>query len=349
MTLMWMALIVCSAPQQEFIFEAASFPSCHASTLAETPNEDILAAWFGGTDEGERDVGIWLSRRGPQGWSPPTKVASDSQCPCWNPVLCIEGDQGSAAKPARVWLFYKVGRTPESWSGAYKTSEDGGKTFSEAVLLPAGILGPVKNKPLVTPEGHLLCGSSVESYATWAAWVEDFDPRQGTWQKYGPIVVPENLNGIIQPTLIPGDLPGSYRMFTRATRAIGKICVSDSKDGGKSWSPARPTSLPNPNSGIDAVRLVDGRVVLVHNDTPSGRTPLNVSLSPDLGETWKPAVVLENDPGEYSYPAVIQLRSGDVATTYTWRRERIRFVRISLAELNAVLPPRASPPPTAPR
>ena len=70
------------------------------------------------------------------------------------------------------------------------------------------------------------------------------------------------------------------------------------KDGGKSWSPARPTPHPNPNSGIDAVRLVDGRVVLVHNDTPSGRTPLNVSLSADLGETWKGAVVLENDPGE---------------------------------------------------
>ena len=46
----------------EFIYDEASFPSCHASTIEHTP-AGLVAAWFGGTDEGEPDVGIWVARR----------------------------------------------------------------------------------------------------------------------------------------------------------------------------------------------------------------------------------------------------------------------------------------------
>ena len=51
----------------EFVFERAAFRSAHASTIVET-RDGLLAAWFGGTDEGEKDVGIWTSRRGAGGW-----------------------------------------------------------------------------------------------------------------------------------------------------------------------------------------------------------------------------------------------------------------------------------------
>jgi predicted neuraminidase len=119
------------------------------------------------------------------------------------------------------------------------------------------------------------------------------------------------------------------------TRGLGRIYSSVSKDGGRTWAPAAPTELPHPNAGIDAVRLRDGRVVLLYNHTERGRTPLNVAVSSDLGKSWRPALVLEDQPGEYSYPAVIQLASGDLAATYTWRRQRIRFARIPLADLAA--------------
>jgi predicted neuraminidase len=84
-------------------------------------------------------------------------------------------------------------------------------------------------------------------------------------------------------------------------------------------------ALPNPNAGFDAVRLDDGRFLLVYNHTSSGRSPLNIALSKD-GVRWEPSVTLENQPGEYSYPAVIQARDGRVHVTYTWRRERIKHV-----------------------
>ena len=49
---------------------------------------------------------------------------------------------------------------------------------------------------------------------------------------------------------------------------------------------------------------------------------------PSAPPTWKAAVVLENAPGEYSYPAVIQTSDGLVHVTYTWKRERIKHVVI---------------------
>lgn len=94
------------------------------------------------------------------------------------------------------------------------------------------------------------------------------------------------------------------------------------------------TSLPNPNSGLDAVTLRDGRQLIVYNHTASGRSPLNVAVSRD-GKVWEAALTLESEPGEFSYPAVIQSRDGMVHVTYTWNRVRIKHVEIDPARLEA--------------
>ena len=72
--------------------------------------------------------------------------------------------------------------------------------------------------------------------------------------------------------------------------------------------------------------------MLIYNHTPTGRTPLNVGLSTD-GKTWTPGPVLESEPGEYSYPAVIQAADGKVHVTYTWHRKRIKHVVLDPAAL----------------
>jgi predicted neuraminidase len=94
------------------------------------------------------------------------------------------------------------------------------------------------------------------------------------------------------------------------------------------------TSLPNNNSGVDAVTLRDGRHLIVYNHTLQGRTPLNVAVSRD-GAAWEGALVLEREPGEYSYPAVVQGADGRVHVTYTWRRQRIRHAVIDPARLQS--------------
>ena len=150
----------------EFIFETAPHPECHASTIAETASGALVAAWFGGTEERNADVGIWFGRleaeraestataSSPSGrWTPPVEVANGVQAdgaryPTWNPVL-----YQSPQKGAPLLLFYKVGPSPPEWWGMVVESGDDGRTWSEPRRLPDGILGPIKNKPVTLADG----------------------------------------------------------------------------------------------------------------------------------------------------------------------------------------------------
>jgi predicted neuraminidase len=304
-----------------FIYDTAPFPECHASTLAET-QEGLVAAWFGGTREKHPDVGIWVARLEGKAWTAPVEVANGIQedgrkrQPCWNPVLF---------QPAKgpLLLFYKIGPSPDTWWGMLRTSTDGGRTWSASQKLPADILGPIKNKPIEFPDGTLVCGSSTE-HAGWRVHFETTRDLGRTWEKIGPINDGKAF-GVIQPALLQlGD--GTVVALMRSTK--GLIYRSSSPTRGSSWSTPAPTALPNPNAGIDAVTLRDGRCVLVYNHTARGRSPLNLAVSTN-GRDWQPVLVLEETPGsEFSYPAVIQTRDGLVHTTYTWKRQRIKHAVI---------------------
>ena len=303
----------------EFIFVQAPFEQCHASTLVELPNGDLLAAWFGGLREGDPSVAVWGARRSKSSWSKPRRLAREPGVPCWNPVLFRD-------RRDRILLFYKYGSSPQTWRGAYRTSRDG-KTWSPPSYLAAGLLGPIKNKPIILSNGDVLAGSSVETASTWQCWAERSSDQCLTWTRYGPIVVPGVPYGVIQPTMWEV-APEHVKMLMRSTQQIGFICEATSVDGGRTWGPAKPTTLPNPNSGIDAVKMTDGTVALVYNHTKSGRSPLNIDFSRDNGISWSPPYVLEDEPGEYSYPAIIQTRDGMLHVAYTWQRRRIKHVAI---------------------
>ena len=302
-----------------FIFEKAPFTSCHASTLVEAEPGKLLAAWFGGTREGANDVKIWLARFDGAKWSEPQAVAEEPGVPCWNPVLF-------RSKAGTLFLWYKAGPNPMSWTGYVRRSADAGKTWGKPEQLPAGLLGPVRAKPIQRADGTILAGTSVESYRAWSSWVERSTDDGKTWRKFGPFNVPGHLYGIIQPALFETK-DGRIVALCRS-RDSRKICRSESKDGGETWSPAEPTDLPNPNSGIDVVRLANGELFLIYNHTPTGRTPLNLARSTDDGKTWKKVHTLEDEPGEFSYPAIIQSAKGTLEMCYTWKRRHIKHVSL---------------------
>lgn len=309
---------------REFIFETEPTPSCHATTIVETAG-GLTAAWFGGTAEGKADVGIWLARRVGEEWTTPVEIATGVQpdgrrYPCWNPVLF-------QPKTGPLRLFYKVGPSPSDWWGMERTSTDGGQTWSDAAPLPADILGPIKNKPVELPNGDLLCPTSTESEAGWQVHFERRTPA-GVWTATSVLNTGNEIDAI-QPSIL---FLGGDRLRAVGRTKEARLFQIASEDLGVTWGKMSLIDIPNPNSGTDAVTLRDGRHLLVYNHTPKGRTPLNVALSSD-GVAWQPALVLEGEPGEYSYPAVIQARDGLVHITYTWKRQRVRHVVLDPAAL----------------
>jgi predicted neuraminidase len=319
---------------KEFIYEEAPFPSCHASTIAETP-EGLIAAWFGGTHEKHEDVEIWVSRRANGKWSSPVSVANgiqheDKRYPTWNPVL-YQVPEGP------LMLFYKVGPNPQEWWGMLTTSNDHGKSWSKPGRLPEDILGPIKNKPVMLEDETLISPSSTENKGGegWRVHFEITEDLGKTWKIVSPVNDGQTYN-VIQPSILKY---GNGRLQMLARSMENQLISSWSEDYGRTWGKLTPTTLPNPNSGTDAVTLNNGWQLLVYNPTVKTegkwggpRTPLNVAVSKD-GHTWKSVLVLEEQPGEYSYPAVIQAKDNIVHITYTWKREKIKHVALDIYTL----------------
>ena len=310
----------------EFIFssEKAPFAQCHASTIAEA-GDHLVAAWFGGTAERNPDVGIWVSRFESDRWTFPVEVANGKQADgsrfaCWNPVLF-------QPKSGPLLLFYKVGPSPIKWWGMLTRSIEGGVTWTEPRRLPMGILGPIKNKPVQLPNGDILCPSSTENHG-WQVHFERTRDLGQTWEATGAVNDGKEF-AAIQPSIL---FHKDGRLQAVGRTKQGRIFEVWSQDAGETWGQMSATPLPNPNSGIDAVTLRDGRQVVVYNHTARGRSPLNVAVSED-GKEWQAALVMENEPGEYSYPAVIQTGDGLVHVTYTWKRVRVKHVVIDPAKL----------------
>ena len=310
---------------REHIFgEERPFVEAHASSLVGLAGGRMLAAWFGGTREGRRDVAIWGASRERGRWSAPRRLAKVRESPHWNPVLFL-GPEGL------LHLFFKVGDDIPEWETWRMNSADEGETWTEPRRLTCRggrCLGPDKNKPVILSDGTCLAPASVERHdRKWDVFVTRSEDGGHTWEASALIALDRSKitgSGVIQPTLWES-APGGVHMLMRSS--CGHICRSDSKDGGRTWSPVRKTDLPNNNSGLDLAKLDDGTLALAFNPVSGDwapRTPLSIAFSFDDGETWPRRMDIEAGEGEYSYPAVIPT-AGGAAMTYTWKRESIAF------------------------
>lgn len=332
------------ALHKELVMEKLPTAFCHASTLVQLRNGGLMCCWFGGSHEGEADVAIFGARRGAEGsWSAPVQLADGVEAN-WNPVLFYRED-------GVLLLFYKEGQQIASWRTFVKASHDDGVTWSAPAELVAGDVsggrGPVRNKPVRLKSGRVLAGGSTE-HGLWQAFADISDDEGATWRKSTPVAIADLQycagertaesdiavsaqsfygRGVIQPSLWQS-ADGSVHMLLRSSE--GFVFRADSEDEGESWSAAHALSLPNNNSGLDLVRLEDGRLLLVCNPVAANwgmRSPLSLFVSEDDGLTWEKLLDLETDPGEFSYPAIISSKHR-VYISYTYNRQNIAVIEI---------------------
>lgn len=243
-------------------------------------------------------------------------------------------------------LYYKVSPSPTTWWGMLITSDDHGKTWSAPKKLGEDehighIIGPVKNKPVQLASGRIINPSSLEYYINgdeqdWMVYFEVSDDGGETWDIIGPVHDGAEFDAI-QPSILSYPDGRSQAISRTKQHVLSQIW---SNDEGSTWGEMTALSLPNPNSGTDAVTLADGRQLLVYNHAtlegkqPNGRNILNLAIS-ENGEDWTPVMTLENVPirDGYAYPSIIQASDGLVHLTYTYNRRSVKYAVIDPAKL----------------
>ncbi len=333
--------------KEELIFqEPLPVEQCHASTILELPDGRFISACFGGSSEGNLDVGIWSTIRTENGWERPLLLTKVNNKPHWNPVLFMDPN-------GVVTLFFKVGNSPAYWKTWIVRSYDYCKSWTAPTeLVPRSFSrGPVKNKCIILSDGSWLAPSSRE--AGWSqAFVDRSEDMGKSWQRGRLIPMDKIIVGqlekdvpglgkkgddmrfsAIQPTLWESE-PGCVHMLLRSSSK--SICRSDSKDYGKTWCKVYKTCLPNNNSGIDLVKLKDGTLILAYNPVAShwgDRWPMTLACSKDNGISWQKLRDTDTEPCNYSYPAIIATNDGGVALTYTYDKNNIKFIKFDRDEV----------------
>jgi hypothetical protein len=178
--------------------------------------------------------------------------------------------------------------------------------------------------PIQLSDGAVLLPFSNENFNVPAMAITRDGGRSWTFSNVVPGM------GATQPSVVETE-PGKLIAFFRDARGARRILRSDSEDGGMSWSEIRPTSLPNPGAGIEAVRLSNGKLAMVYNPLEtSPRDKLGIALSDDNGETWKWTRLLEDEPdSRFDYPSIVQAKDGSLHITYSYNLKTIKHVQVN--------------------
>jgi predicted neuraminidase len=239
-----------------------------------------------------------------------------------NPMLWLDGSQ-------RLWLFY-VTIVGEGWDECkvYAKCSPDGYIWEKPISLREELGWMLRAKPLALADGTVLL--PVYDERDWSSHVL-LSKAGAPWRRFGHVLAQQASQGLIQPALVPLR-DGRVRMYLRTGGRGGFIWCSDSADGGRTWSYPEPTTLPNPNSGIDVLRLRSGLWLLAYNPSSSHRTPLSLALSGDEGASWQPAATVASGPGEFSYPTLAEDETGTVHLLYTHKRLAIRHCAFEVCD-----------------
>lgn len=294
----------------------------HPASITELANGDLFLAWYGGNGEYAPGTAVYGSRftAAAKSWSAPQKLAQDPFYSAGNPVVW-------QAPGGAVWLWYVV-RPGNTWSTsriAMKVSSDGARTWSDASMLTFEEGTMVRGQPIVLTNGDYLLpvwketGFDTEVVgADTAAFFLRYDPRAKKWSESSRV---QARLGALQPAVVEID-PTYLIAYCRRgggydPRTDGYLIRTESHDGGKTWTPGAETRLPNPNAAVDFLKLRNGHLLLVYNDSMSDRTPLTVAISIDRDRTYRYRCNIAEGRNSFAYPYAIQTRDGKIHIVFT--------------------------------
>lgn len=304
--------------QNPLFEQMETHPSVHCATLTELPDGTLLSAWFGGTREMARDVVILASRLAPgaSDWSQPQVMVNVPGHSVGQPVFLVQPN-------GELWFFFNIVMDTH-WTSAqpyWQRSLDNGQTWQphQPLMDYPGLM--FRSKPFILP-GRIILPAYDE--IQWQSRMMISDDAGQTWRLTDPISTPAgNIHAC--PVQLSN---GKLLAYMRTGGKGGVIWRTESSNGGDSWTQPEPTTLPNPNAGIDLIRLQSGLLLLAYNHSDQQRTPLCLAWA-DEDEQWHMPIKLEDEPGEYSYPTLLQARNGQIHLVYTHRREHIHYTHFS--------------------
>ena len=308
--------------------EVPTGPYKHPACMTELKNGDLYLVYYGGKGEYATDTSVFGSRlkKGETRWTSPKSIAHDPFRSVGNGVIWEAPD-------GLVWLFYVV-RYGETWSTSriqFKVSNDGAETWSDASVLSMDEGDMVRGRPIALNDGAYLLpiyhetGHDTESVGPDSTSLFlRYDPAKKTWTRTGSIRSPR---GNIQPAVAQLD-DGRLIAYCRRggdydPKTVGYIVRSESVDGGRTWGEGRDSAFPNPNAAVDFLKLRNGRLLLIYNNSMNRRTPLTAALSSDQDRTWPIGRNIREGEGDFGYPSAFQARDGLIHLVFTSERRSV--------------------------
>jgi predicted neuraminidase len=284
-----------------------NLPMVHVASPVLYPG-GLATVWYGGSRECAPDVKIYFSKDLD---AEPVVIMTRERAEkdLGRPVQSV-GNAVLIAEPnaSLRLLFVTIGLG--KWSGSQlntSVSTDGGITWSRAERLT---LSPffnfselVRNRPLQLTGG----GWCVPMYQEFLGKFPEllWLAKDGSYRK-------SRIAGgctSFQPSVVPLDNRRAIALMRDYT-PTHRIHLARTEDGGHSWTNPAPTSLLNPDAGISAVRLSDGRILLSYNDSATNRKNLSWAVSQDDGITWTKIGFPNYYPtATFAYPYL--MRQGD--------------------------------------
>ena len=294
----------------------------HPASITELDNGDLYLAYYGGGGEYEDDSCVWGARlrHGETAWTKPEVIADTPFRGEGNPVVWQAPD-------GLVWLFY-VQRYGDTWSDSRikaKISKDCAHTWSDSMMITFEQGMMARGRPIVLNDGDYLLpvyhetGHDRENVAadTMSLFLRH-DPKTRMWTETNRI---RSRTGNLQPE--PVQITDDYLVaYLRRGGGYGPckdgyIVRSESHDGGRTWSEGKDSPFPNPNSAISFIKLQNGHLMLVYNDSMTQRSPLTVAISTDNDKTYPYRRNIAEGRNTFAYPMAIQTGDGKIHVIYT--------------------------------